>query len=124
MRISGPLIPVIAALLHSGCGAPARQSAGAITGGDPGRGASAILRYGCGACHTIPGISGAHALVGPDLSRIASRTYLAGSLENRPENMIRWLRNPPAIDSRTAMPMLGVSERDATDIAAYLYTLK
>lgn len=117
MRTSASLFLVFAALLHSSCGT-------SVTGSAADRGASAISRYGCGACHTIPGISGAHALVGPDLSRIGSRIYLAGSLENQPENMIRWLENPRAINSNTAMPVLGVSERDATDIAAYLYSLK
>jgi len=37
---------------------------------------------------------------------------------------VRWIQNPPAIDSKTAMPFLGVSERDARDIAEYLYRLK
>jgi hypothetical protein len=38
--------------------------------------------------------------------------------------MIEWLRNPPAIDAKTAMPNMHISERDARDIAAYLYTLR
>jgi cytochrome c len=38
--------------------------------------------------------------------------------------MIRWLENPPAVDSKTAMPNMGVTGRDARDIAAYLYTLR
>ena len=38
--------------------------------------------------------------------------------------MIRWIENPPAIDPKTAMPNMGVTVRDARDIAAYLYTLR
>jgi cytochrome c1 len=38
--------------------------------------------------------------------------------------MVRWLREPQAVDPLTAMPPLGVSERDARDIAAYLATLR
>jgi cytochrome c1 len=45
-------------------------------------------------------------------------------LPNTPADMERWLRNPPAVDPRTAMPDMGVTEQDARDIAAYLYTLK
>jgi len=30
--------------------------------------------------------------------------------------------DPPANDPRTAMPKLGVSERDARDMAEYLYS--
>jgi hypothetical protein len=31
--------------------------------------------------------------------------------------------NPPAIDPLTAMPATGISEAEARDAAAYLYTL-
>src|SRR5262245_26038287 len=50
--------------------------------------------YGCGSCHTIPGIQGAHALVGPSLAQVASRMYIAGVLPNTPTNILRWLQNP------------------------------
>jgi cytochrome c1 len=55
---------------------------------------------------------------------MGSRTFIAGALPNTTENMVRWLRDPPALDANTAMPDLGVTERDARDIAAYLDTLK
>jgi cytochrome c1 len=113
-----------AALLHVGCSASAKQAANALTNGDADRGASAIAHYGCGSCHTIRGISGANAMVGPDLSRVGSRVYIAGSLDNAPLNMVRWIQDPHAINPRTVMPTLGVSERAARDIAAYLYSLK
>jgi cytochrome c len=45
-------------------------------------------------------------------------------LPNSPENIIAWITNPPAVDSKTAMPYLGVSERDARDMAEYLYELQ
>jgi cytochrome c1 len=38
--------------------------------------------------------------------------------------MVRWLRFPQQVAPRTAMPNLGVTERDARDIAAYLATLR
>jgi cytochrome c2 len=49
---------------------------------------------------------------------------LGGVLPNSPENMVRWLRAPQQFAPLSAMPDLGVTERDARDIAAYLETLK
>jgi putative membrane protein len=119
---------MLALLMIAGCGmGPDKQTmraAAAMTGGDPTAGARKIRRYGCGSCHTIPGISGANRLVGPPLDGIASRMYIAGVLPNEPHNMTTWIMNPPGVDSMTAMPNLGVTAQDASDIAAYLYTLK
>lgn len=91
---------------------------------DAGRGKAAITRHGCVACHVIPGIASPGSNVGPPLDTVATRGYIAGVLANTPDNMRRWLRNPPAVDPLTAMPDLHLSEQDAADIAAYLYTLK
>lgn len=100
------------------------RAAAAMTGGSPQRGKTAISKYGCATCHTIPGVHGADALVGPPLTQMGSRSYIAGVLPNTPDNMIRWIQNPPQVDQLTAMPNLGVTEQDARDIAGYLYTLK
>jgi mono/diheme cytochrome c family protein len=91
---------------------------------DAGRGKKAINQYACATCHEIPGIVGANAPVGPPLKHIGTRGFIAGVLPNTPENMVRWLRHPQAVNSKSAMPDLGVSERDASDIAAYLSTLR
>jgi putative membrane protein len=88
------------------------------------QGIAAIERYGCGTCHTIPGIRTAKGVVGPPLTKMALRTFIAGVLTNTPENMERWIKDPPAVDKLTAMPKLGVTDRDAQDIATYLYTLR
>jgi hypothetical protein len=50
--------------------------------------------------------------------------YLGGVIANTPENMVRWIMHPREIAGKTAMPELGVTERDARDIAAYLGKLK
>ena len=97
--------------------------AAAITGGDPHAGQEAVLRYGCGSCHTIPGVTRARGLVGPPLGNFGSRVYVGGVLYNTPENVMSWVKDPPGISPKTAMPNLGVSDRDARDITAYLYTL-
>jgi mono/diheme cytochrome c family protein len=91
---------------------------------DAERGVEAINQYACITCHRIPGIVGSNAPVGPPLDGVASRRILAGVLPNSPENMILWLRFPQKVSPLTAMPDLGVTERDARDIAAYLETLK
>ena len=92
-------------------------------GGSPERGRLAFRSYGCGGCHKVTGEVMASGQVGPPLDEIGARAYLAGRLENRPDNMIRWISHPRRVDPKTAMPELGVSPRDARDIAAYLYTL-
>lgn len=108
-------------LAVAGCGdAPPRVE---IAGADPERGRTAIVRYGCVACHAIPGIANPGSNVGPPLDKLARRAYIGGMLPNTPEEMVRWLRDPPRIDPRTAMPNMGISEAEAKDIAAYLYTL-
>lgn len=111
---------LLSPLLATGCGSDKVES----TPGDPQHGRAAIREYGCGSCHVIPGISGADGHTGPSLERIAKRVYLAGVLPNTPDDMARWIREPEVVDPRTAMPNMGVSESDARDITAYLYTLK
>ena len=125
MRRATVLAVLAIAVASGGCNAPnTRGDAMMLTGGDPDRGVNAIGRYGCGACHTIPGIRGANALVGPPLTRIARRSYLAGEVQNTPANMVRWIQHPQRIEKGTVMPEMGVTESDARDIAAYLYTLR
>jgi cytochrome c len=95
-----------------------------VPGGDPARGKIQIAAYGCGSCHVIPGVSGARGLVGPPLTQFAYRAFIAGEAPNNSEFLIRWITVPQSIEPGTAMPNLGVSEGQARDIAAYLYTLK
>ncbi|MGI8643285.1 MAG: c-type cytochrome [Thermomicrobiales bacterium] len=95
-----------------------------VEGGDAGAGKDALRAYGCIACHTVPGMaSSSGATVGPPLTAWAERVYIAGSLTNQPENLIFWIQNPQQVEPGTAMPDLDVTEQDARDIAAYLYTL-
>ena len=68
-------------------------------------------------------MTGSSPQVGPPLAGLAARRLIAGRLPNTPENMVRWLRQPRAVDPLTAMPDLEVTEADARDIAAYLGTL-
>lgn len=93
-----------------------------VTGGDVEQGRLAIERYGCVACHVIPGIAGHRTALGPPLVHLAQQGYIAGVLPNTPEALVQWLRNPPAVDPRTVMPRLGLTSEEASHIAAYLYS--
>ncbi len=95
-----------------------------VVGGHPERGPALITAYGCGGCHTVPGVKGARGNVGPPLTRFGDRTYVAGMLRNSPANLIRWIRDPQGVVPGNAMPNMGVTEADARDLAAYLYTLR
>lgn len=95
-----------------------------VPGGDAGRGAQVIRAVDCGSCHVIPGIRGARGVVGPPLTWMARRTYIAGRVPNQPEHMVQWVRDPHQVDPLTAMPNLKLSDQQARDVAAYLYTLR
>jgi cytochrome c oxidase assembly factor CtaG/cytochrome c2 len=114
-----------AAVMSSACNASdVRRQAETLTGGSTQRGKTAIAKYGCGGCHTIPGVERAQATVGPPLSAIATRHYLGGHLVNTPDNMMKWIQFPQQTDPGNAMPNMGVTDQDARDITAYLYTLR
>jgi cytochrome c oxidase subunit 2 len=77
----------------------------------------------CTTCHTVSGIS--VGVVGPNLSHVASRARIAGGmLANTPEDLARWLENPPAVKPGSLMPNVGLTPAKARAIAAYLRTLR
>ena len=94
-----------------------------VPGGDPAAGAVQIVAHGCGACHLIPGIKGAEGLVGPPLIHWSRRGFIAGELSNNADNLVRWIVDPRAVEPGTDMPSTGVTDTQARDIAAYLFTL-
>lgn len=116
------LLPA-AVLVLVGCGARG-ESRLASTGADVAQGKQLIRAYGCGGCHVVPGVSGARGMVGPPLTRFGLRVYIAGQVANTPRNLVRWITVPQSIEPGTAMPNLGVTENEATSMAAYLYTLR
>lgn len=120
MRMQASLLCIT---VVAGCG-PAEAPDPSIAGADTRRGEAALQAFDCGACHTIPGIRGALGRVGPPLDHYAHRTYVAGKFPNDAQHLVRWIMDPPAMAPRTAMPRLGVTEAEARDIAAFLYTLR
>lgn len=86
-------------------------------------GKALIEQYGCGTCHTIPGIENATGRVGPPLSGIADRIFIAGRLQNNLDNMTKWISDPQSVAPGNAMPNMGITPADARAIATYLATL-
>ena len=48
---------------------------------------------------------------------------VAGLVPNTPDELVRWIVMPQSMVPGNAMPNLGISDGEARDIAAYLYTL-
>lgn len=120
---------VIGALLsgvvqHRETTAQAKRAAEAMAHGRVAAGRAAIVRLGCGACHVIPGIAVATGQVGPTLDGVAGRAMIGGRLANDPANLAIWIRSPQHVSPGTGMPAQPMSQQQARDIAAYLYTLK
>lgn len=91
---------------------------------DAARGRQVLTQYGCHGCHRIDGVVGPDAHVGPPLHDFGRRLTLPGAQPHTPAKLVRWLRDPQQTHPHSAMPDLGVSERDARDIAAYLGSLR
>lgn len=117
---------ILPALALAGClGGKAKGAHPVNTGGgDAARGQQAIVQYGCGKCHTIPGIRGAYGVVGPPLAKLGSRTIIGGEFPNLPSTLAHWVQSPTSMKPKTAMPTLGLTGEQSRDVAAYLETLR
>ena len=62
--------------------------------------------------------------MGPPLIHWSRRGFIAGELRNTGDNLTTWIMDPKAVEPNTDMPNLGVSEQEARDVAAYLFTLQ
>ncbi len=49
---------------------------------------------------------------------------IAGLIANTPSNLVAWLRSPQTVAPGNAMPDMGLSGRQAGDVAAYLEGLQ
>lgn len=100
---------------------PAEQR---VIGADPAAGRAAISAVACGVCHVIPGIRGANGIVGPSLAGFGKRQLIGGVAPNQPAMLIRWVKDAPSIAPNTGMPELPLTEAQARNVAAYLFTLR
>jgi cytochrome c oxidase subunit II len=120
------VLPAVSPAPVPGAPAPAAPPQPAPGGGNPTVGMQVIQQKGCGGCHTIPNIPGASGTIGPNLAGVASRTRIAGGAvpNNGPDDLKAWIMNPPALKPGTIMPNLGLTDEEATNVVAYLETLK
>lgn len=79
-----------------------------------------LAAYQCGACHRISGVSGAQGTHGPALVQWGQRIYIAGRVPNTPALLAAWIVHPQHLVPGTPMPNMGVTQRDAEQMAAYL----
>lgn len=108
-------------------GQPAAASGAALQPGTPAyEGAQIIAQKPCTGCHTIPGVPGATGTVGPNLAGVASRPKIAGGAvpNNGPDDLAKWISNPPGLKPGTAMPKVPLTEDELTKIVDFLETLK
>lgn len=94
-----------------------------VVQGDAANGLAVMRDVGCAACHTIPGIAWPQGRGGGTLAGFGAQPLIAGRLPNQPEVLTRWLIDAPSLDPGTAMPPMPLTQAQARDVAAYLYTL-
>jgi len=90
---------------------------------DAAAGLAVIKEVGCAACHRIPGVAWPEGRSGSNLAGFGARPLIAGRLPNQPDVLIRWLIDAPSMDPGTAMPPMPLTQDQARDVAAFLYTL-
>jgi cytochrome c oxidase subunit 2 len=114
----------------------------ALAGGNAASGEKLVTTGMCIACHAIRGVPTMVAIVGPNLTHLASRTTIAGGIyPNDPRHLARWVKNANAMKPGVTMPTFGLGEYDPVtlkgpvklggftdqqiaDIVAYLQSLK
>lgn len=90
----------------------------------------------CVSCHTVRGHEGI-GITGPDLTHVGSRTTIAaGVLENSPERMHQWIKDPEYfkpgnkmyhggyVDAATGKPLFTLNDAEIDALVAYLQSLK
>ena len=105
---------------------PAAGGAPAVAG-DVNNGKQLFQSKGCIACHVAQGVPGATGTIGPNLNGIGDpvkRPALADGATNTPEHIREWITDPNSRKPGTMMPNLQLSEKESTDLTAFLTTLK
>jgi cytochrome c oxidase subunit 2 len=109
-----------------------KQDAATGQTGAAATGAQLFASSGCTACHTVNGVEGAVGTRGPNLTHVASRSFIAGGvLANTPDNLRAWVKDAPGVKPGAIMPSFSDPSNpqpDLTDdqvnaLVAYLQTL-
>lgn len=92
--------------------------------GDAQKGLALFQQMSCVNCHAIKGTI-ATSQIGPDLTHFASRKQIGGGIvDNTPENLRRWLRDPQQVKVGVKMPNFKFTDEQVTELADYIETLK
>ena len=87
--------------------------------GARGRGRKIFQQFVCINCHAVSGVS-TNGTAGPDLTHVAGRQTLGGGvMDNTPDNLARWLKNPQAIKPGCLMPNFNLTDQQARDLTAF-----
>ena len=111
MAMAGRAISLVVLASLSACGTDGAEQH-PMPAGSPEAGLEAIRATGCAACHVVPGVEWPMGRTGPSLEGFAARPLIA------------FVRNAPALSPDSAMPPMPLTESQARDVAAYLYTLQ
>lgn len=104
---------------------PVKDQTGAAAAG-----AKVFANAPCAICHRIQGIAGfspqyTYGFRGPDLTHFGSRGTIAGAiLDNTPQNVAMWIKNPDEVKPGANMPTLGLKGKELNELVAYLESLK
>ncbi len=79
-----------------------------------------IFKKSCLGCHAVAGEGGK---LGPNLTNYADRMRVAGILENNPENLAKWLKDPQQVKPGNNMPNLNLSDDQVNALVEYMSTL-
>ncbi len=92
--------------------------------GDAAKGEQVFMASPCVGCHTIDGTK-AQGKVGPNLTHFGSRRIFAGGImDNTPDNLAIWLRDPQQVKHGNLMPNLHLSTQQIDVLVTYLESTK
>ncbi len=125
--MSSPARIVVAAMLLTGtlvaCDGPPDRTP-TIDSESAKRGKLLFVEAGCASCHRVSDVAWPQGGLGPSLDDFANQSLIAGTLANRPGNLMNFVRNAPEYIPGGAMPAIDLSDKEARDVAAYLLTLR
>jgi cytochrome c oxidase subunit II len=88
------------------------------------RGERVFANAGCAACHRIAG-TGARGVLGPDLTKLATRrTLAAGTIPNTRGHLGGWIVDPQSVKPGNLMPPTKVGGEDLQALLDYLESLR
>jgi cytochrome c oxidase subunit 2 len=101
-----------------------RHEASNVLDAQQSRGRQVFMERSCVMCHTVQG-TGANAVLGPDLTHVASRRTLAsGVLPNNRQQLAAWITQPQKLKPGTNMPATPLSAEELDSLLAFIDTLK